>query len=218
MADTTTQIQICNRAAQLLGAQAISSIQENSRTARALNRAYQPVMLAELRKNFWGFSIMRAVLAASATKPAFGPSNYFPLPANFIMLAPPDNSGAATFGGTVGYNTGFGPQGNQGLPNDWQIENGGPGVGPAIVTNDPAPLYIRFVSSAITESMFDVLFAEALSGALACDTCEEITQSNTKLASAEAFYTDTMERAKQRNAYEKPPILAPTDSYILARY
>ena len=216
MAATTSQIQICNRALQLLGSQSIATINDNSKGARAMNRAYQPVLLSELRSNFWRFSIKRAILAAAATQPLFGPANYFPLPPDWVMLAPADNAGPALYGATVGYNTGFGPQGSQGLPRDWQIENSGNQV--CLVTNDPAPLYVRYVSSAITEAQFDVSFAEALSAALALETCEDIAQSNTKLASIEKIYADTIDQATQRNAFELPPMVAPIDSWILARY
>lgn len=207
MANTTTQLQICNRGLQLLGSQPITSIQENSRGARAMNRAYQPVFLNELRQNFWRFAIKRIQLAASATPPLFGPANYFLLPGDFIMMAPQDtnvnpNSTGPSIMGTTG-------------PRDWQIENTGSGV--AIVTNDPAPLSLRYVSSAITESMFDVSFAEALSASLAMEVCEELTQSNSKIATAEKLYDNAINQARKRNAFEMPPAVSPIDPWILVR-
>lgn len=180
-----------------------------------MNRAYQTTLLSELRQNFWSFSIKRAILPAAAVQPLFGPSNYFPLPPDYLMLAPADNNGAAMYGGTVGYNVGFGPIGQQGLPRDWVIENNGDG--PCIVSSDTAPLYVRYVSSAITEANFDVSFAEAFSAALAVVACEEITQSNTKLASVSKIYEDAIDAARKRNAFEMPPSIAPTDAWVLAR-
>lgn len=155
----------------------------------------------------------RAILAASTTKPAFGPANYYPLPPDFIMLGPPDQ--------VVNYSFGF----SSGIPsnpntntvyNDYQIENA-PGLGPCIASNQPAPLYIRYVSSSVTESQFDPLFAEAFAAALAIETCEELTQSNTKIQSLENLYKETMEMAKKRNAYQNQPVQPPPDPWILAR-
>lgn len=206
MASTTTQMQIVNRGLQLLGSKSISSLQENSNGARAMNRAYQPTFLNELRENFWRFSIKRAQLAISATKPLFGIGNYFPLPPDFLMMAPNDT--AMTNNGIVGAEFVTGPR-------DWQIENMGDQI--AIVSNDTGPLNLRYVSSAVTESMFDVSFAEMLSASLAMNTCEEITQSNTKMANAEKFYDNANEQAKKRNAFELPPMSSPTDSWLLAR-
>lgn len=197
MSSTITQTSIANRALQILGYQPIGSIQDNSRGARAINRAYQPVLLKTLRDNFWGFAIKRAVLPASATAPAFGPANYFPLPNDFLRLAPLDSDKNFNY-------------------LDWQIENAGGQQ--AIATNDQAPLYIRYVSSDVTESMFDASFAEALAANLAYETCEELTQSGTKLAAAEKAYEDAINMAKKTNAFEERPMRAPVDSWITKRF
>ena len=213
MGSTTTQTTIANRALQLLGYQPISSIQENSRGARAMNRAYTPVLESELCSNFWNFSMARAVLPASTTLPAFGPGLYYPLPADFIMLGPPDQ--------VVNYQFGFGAN----LPNtpntsttytDYQIENA-PGIGPCIASSQPSPLYIRYVSRSVTEGQFDPLFSEAFAAALAMETCEELTQSNTKLTAIGAIYKDTMDMARKRNAFQNQPVLPPVDPWILVR-
>lgn len=210
MASTTTQIQIVNRSLQLLGSRPISNIQENSTGARAMNRAYQPVLLSELRKRYWGFSIKRIEIAAAATGPIFGKANYFPLPGDYLQLAPPDNNyettaiigppGLATFTGQ----------------NDWQIENTGNGL--AIASDETSSIQVRYVSSAITESMFDVLFAEGFAVALALETCEEVTQSNTKLMNLGKLYDSTMGEAQKRNAFEMQPVRAPIDSWITRRF
>lgn len=178
-----------------------------------MNRAYAPVLASELRSNFWDFSMARAILPASATQPAFGPENYFPLPADFLMLGPPDQIVNASFGfsGAIP-NT---PNTNY-ATSDFQIEFA-PGIGTCIASNQPAPLYIRYVSSNVTEGQFDPLFAEALSAALAIETCEELTQSNTKLQSISAIYKETMDMAKKRNAFQNLPVQPPVDPWILVR-
>lgn len=214
MGSTTTQVSICNRALQLLGSPPISSLQENSRGARAMNVAYYPVLYSELRKNYWNFAIKRASLAADAVGPAFGRSNYFTLPSDFLDLAPPDQVYGVSGGGTIA--------GNQILAGtpiitgspmlDWDIE------GNKIATNQQAPLNIRYVSSAVTESQFDPCFDEAFSCSLAMYTCEEITQSNSKLQAVMQFYDNAIEIAKKRDAFEGRPVQPPTDTYIVARF
>lgn len=214
MGSTTTQTSIANRALQLLGSPPISSINENSRGARAMLVAYTPVLMSELRKNYWNFAIKRAQLAADAQGPAFGKSNYFTLPPDFLDLAPPDMVFGVAGGGTLA--------GNQILAGtpiitgspilDWQIE------GNKIATNQVAPLNVRYISSAVTESLFDPCFDEAFSAALAMDCCEDITQSNTKLQNVSKMYEDAIEIAKKRNAFEGRPIQPPTDTYVIARF
>lgn len=196
MASTTTQTSIANRGLQILGYPSINSITENSKGARAMLRAYQPVLLATLRENIWGFAVKRAILAAAVTPPLFGRANYFQLPGDYLDIVNPDPD--------KNFNT-----------RDWQIENNG--NGPAICTNDRAPLYVRYISSAITEGAFDPLFAEALSANLAYSTCEELTQSNTKLAAVGKIYDDAIQMARKRNAIEGRPEAPPVDTWLTKR-
>lgn len=202
MAISTSKIGIVNRGLQLVGYPAISSLQENSRGARAMNRAYEPVKLSELRKHFWNFSIKRAVLPASATPPAFGMGNYFPLPGDLLMLAPGDQA----FGVSSGAASSSAPQ-----QHDWQIE------GNQIASNETGPLQVRYVSSDIVESLFDVSFAEALSAALALATSEELTQSNSKNQFLANVYDQTIKMARKRNAFENRPVISPLDTWVTAR-
>lgn len=219
MGSTTTQTTIANRALQLLGIQRISSLQENSRGARAINQAYQPVLQSELRKNYWNFAIKRASLPAAAVGPSFGKSNYYPLPGDFLCLAPPDQIFGVSGGGTLAGNQILaGTPIMTGAPIvDWQIEQT-PGGQIAIASNQAGPINIRYVSSAITESQFDPCFDEAFSAALACETCEDITQSNTKLANVSKMYDEAIEIAKKRNAFEGRPVQPPTDTWIISRF
>jgi len=193
MASTTTQLTIVNRALQLLGSQSISSLQENSRGARAMNRAYLPRLHNLLRLGIWNFALARAILAASATPPSFGKANYFPLPGDFLDLAPPDET----------WNFNF---------TDWQIE------GQQIASDDQSPIKIKYITSSVTESMFDVCFAEAFAADLAVNTCEELTQSNTKMATAAKAYDTAIEDAKKRNAFEKRPTKPAEDTWVTKRF
>lgn len=203
MASTTTQTTIINRALQILGYKSVGSINDNDRGARAMLRAYDSVKLDELRAHPWNFAIKRAVLPASASQPPFGKANYFPLPPDFIDLAPLDPTFGANGGGPIS-----GPP----AITDWQIE------GNQIASDDVSPINIRYISSAVTESLFDPNFAEALAAKLAAMTCEELTQSNSKLAAAGQIYDQAIERAKNRNSFENRPVQPQLDSWISARF
>lgn len=203
MATQTTKIGIVNRALQLVGFPQINSINENSRGARSMARAYDSVLLNELRKHFWNFAIKRISLVANATPPIFGKGNYFDLPGDFLMLAPMDEAFGIAAGGPI-----------SGPPsiNDWQIE------GNQIASNELGPLNVRYISSNLVESLFDVTFAEALSCALAINTVEELTNSNTKMANLQKTYDDYIKMARRRNAFENRPVQSPTDSWITSRF
>jgi hypothetical protein len=187
-----SKVEIANRALQLLGAKSITSLTENSRNAQAMNRAYESVKLAELRKHPWNFAIKRAQLAANATAPLFTKANSFPLPADWVRLLPTD------------------PEDNMN-DLDWQIE------GRNILTNDDAPLNIRYIYDVTDPNEMDPLFRETFAAKLADATCEEITQSNAKKAEAREVYKDVMAEARKANAIENVAAEPPEDPWISCR-
>jgi len=187
-----SNVEIANRALQLLGAKRITSLDEDSRNARAINAAFEPVKLAELRKHPWNFAIKRASLAASATEPLFTKDNSFPLPSDFVRLAEQDP---------------------EDLTNDldWQIE------GRNIITNDSAPLEIRYIYNVTDPNEMDVLFRESFAAKLAEVLCEEITQSNAKKADAKETYKEIIAEAKKANAIERHSQNPPEDTWVTVR-
>ncbi|TXG77628.1 hypothetical protein E6Q11_02545 [Candidatus Dojkabacteria bacterium] len=187
-----SEVEMCNRALQKLGAQRITSLSENSVNARACSIAYPVIRDREQEEHFWNFTIERATLAADATAPAWGRNNSFELPADFLKLAPdyPEDN----------FNS-----------KDWQIE------GRKILTNDSAPLYVRYVKQVTDPNLMPPLFRETVSAALAMELAEELTQSNTKKEAVKADYEDMIARAKKSNAIQNVPQMPATDSWITER-
>lgn len=178
MPNTTSQTSVIDRALQLLGYSAITTPQQvGHRGAKAMQRAYDSVKLSELQKNYWHFAIKRVQIAASATPPVHTKAYAYPLPGDYIMLAPQDD-------GSNDYN----------VRRDWVLEAG------HIISNESGPLLVRYVSSNVLESSFDAIFAEALSGALAIACCEELTNSQSKFDRVAAFYDEQIGLARQRGS------------------
>jgi len=185
-------VDICNRALQKLGASRIISLTQDSVSARACNLAYESVRDAELRAHSWNFAVKRAQLAADATAPLYGYDNAFTLPSDCLRLLPNDH--------TEGVYTA-----------DWKVE------GRKILTNEDAPLEIRYVARVTDTTQYDGLFVEALASRLAMEMCEELNQSNTKRQLAAEDYKQTMREARKINAFEQPPAEQATDSWITGR-
>jgi len=187
-----SEVDICNRALQKLGAERITSLSEDSRNARACNAAYSTVRDALLRAHPWNFAIERAELAADATEPAWGRANAFQLPSDFLRLLPnyPEDAVNST---------------------DWQIE------GQKIYTDDDAPIYIRYIKRTTDTATFDPLFVEALSAKMALELCEEITQSNTKKSDLKDDFKTMILEARRNNAFENIAAESPTDTWITGR-
>ena len=185
-------IDICNRALQKLGAERITSLDQNTENARACNVAYEYVRDAELRSHPWNFAIKRAQLAADTDAPAFGYDHQYTLPSDFLRLMPPDSR--------YNYNT-----------LDWQIE------GKKILTDDDAPLEIRYIAKVTDPNLFDALFVEVLANRMAVELCEQLTQSNTKAQIVRDDYVRAMREARRLNAFENISAEQQTDTWITSR-
>lgn len=187
-----SEVEICNRALQKLGAARINALSDTTRNARSCNAAYAACRDAELRAHTWNFAIARVQLAADATAPAFGRTNAFTLPADFLRILPRD------------------PLENLN-DRDWQIE------GRKLLTDEDAPFDLRYVKQETDPNQFDALFRESLAARLALELCEEITQSNTKKAELKNDYKLAIAEARRTNAIENVPAVAAEDTWISER-
>ncbi len=185
-------VEICNRALQKVGAQRIVSITDDNVRARACNAAYEVLRDGELRANVWNFSIARAELAEDATTPAWGRAAAYTLPADWLRMAPQY------------------PEDNTVEP-DWQIE------GKKIITDDSAPIYLRYVYKVTDPNEMDVLFRELLAATLAIEICEELTQSNTKKDALKAERKEILAMAKRTNSIENVSVVSPDDGWLTCR-
>lgn len=189
-------VDVCNLALQRLGAKTISSLTDDDTAARECNRVFAHARDSELRGHQWSFARKRASLAADSTDPAFGYAKRYKLPSDFLRLLP--QNGQNPVDGSL-------PQ------SDFQIESG------YILTNDGAPLNIVYIRRVDDPNDFDQLFTDLLVSRIARDICEKITQSNTKLQSAQSIYQDMKNEARKINAFERPPIKSVQDPWITAR-
>jgi len=176
-----------------MGAKRIVSLSENSRNARSMNVAYTSVRDDLLRSHPWSCAIKRVQLAADPAEPDFTFARKFELPSDWLRMLPRDPS--------VNYND-----------TDWTIEERW------VLTNDSAPLEIRYIFRLVDPTKMDSSFREALSARLAVETCEEITQSNTKYQLLASWYKNAIASARRTNAIEKFVPAQPTDdTWITAR-
>lgn len=191
---------IANRALQLLGAGSLLNLTDNTPEARECTRAYDPCRRAELRKSVWNFAIARASLAPDAVAPLFGYTYQFALPVDCIRVLLPADAGL-----------------------DWKLE------GRRILTNDVSSPYgtatvsgetvlnLAYIADVQDPTVFDPLFCEVVSAAMASAMCERLTQSNQKKGDAREAYKEAMDEAKHADALEGLPIDPPDDDWWLAR-
>lgn len=190
-AEVISQTRVANHALQKLGAQLITSMDEDTREARTVKACYSILRDRELRAHSWNFSIKRVALAPSATVPAFGFAKAFPLPADCLRILPPARDV------------------------DWTIEN----INGAahILTNEGTVIYLRYVARITDEAAFDELFVDMLACKIAWHCCETITQSNQKKADVMQEYKDARAEARRINAFEQASPQEPEPPWLAAR-
>jgi len=196
-----TEVSICNLALQKLGADPISSLLQVHPNASVMNAVYETLRDLELRQHRWNFAKSRATLAPDATAPSTesGFSYAFPLPTDYLRLLSPNESNNISRDG-----------GRNDV--DWKIERHQGRR--CILTNDGATLDIAYVARVEDPAQFDACFVEALACRLAWQTCERVTQSNSKKTDAAAEYKEAIREAKRLNAVENVPIESPTDTWL----
>jgi len=105
-------VEIGNIALVNLGEDTITSLSDEVKAARLINRRYAPIRDAVLRAHPWNCAMARAGLASSDPAPAWGPAACYHLPTDCLRVLRLEDRSAA-----------------------WKVE------GRKVVTNAPAPLY-----------------------------------------------------------------------------
>lgn len=121
--------------------------------------------------------------------PLSGRQYAFAKPRDFLRIAPQDPKYSA-------------------IPKDWLVESG------FIISDDPGPIFLRYVRDETDVTKFDPLFAEALACKIAFDICEEVTQSTAKQERADKSYATAIYRARITNAIEAGPTEQDEDELI----
>jgi hypothetical protein len=200
-------VEIANRALSKLGEARITSLDDNSKPARAMKARFDLVRDAELASYAWRFAVKRVPLAAAVEVPEWGFARIFPRPVDDLRPLKIANAYVdfRTIGVTVSYSSRV-PD----LP--YEVIDG------KIYTDLPAPLEYEYVSRVTNSGAFDALFVEALACRLAADAAEELTQSNTKIEQAMRQYDLAIKMARRVHALYVPPARKPTGAFMQSRF
>lgn len=181
-------VEICNLALRLLGARRITSLDDNSEEARACNDVFEFLRDDLLRSHPWNFATVRASIAASSEAPAWGYDFSYPLPTTSLRILE-----VRTY-------------------LDWEVEDG------AIVTNESAPLYIRYTKRITDSNAFDSSFTKTLAAYIAFELAERITNSSRKRQLAFDEYQTYLKKAKMVDAQESTPKTLDDGSWVDSRH
>lgn len=193
---------IANRALSKLGDARITAFDQNNKAARAVDACYEIVRDAEMRRRKWRFTLARTTLPEVTPAPEFGFGHQYQLPADCLQVI-----GAGDYPpGSLHYdlNNAFDTA-------EYSVE------GRMILTDQPAPLKLRYKRRITDPALFDVCFVEALASRLAIELCEEITGSSGKKQDCRVDYKTAIGEALKANAVEAPREQMNDDAWLNAR-
>ncbi len=173
-----TKTDLANRALSMLGEAKISDIGDDSvEAARVCNEHVDAVIAEILRSHRWNVAIDRAILTKSGDSPAFGYSNAFVLPSDFVRLLSINGEAYET------QQEFFEIEANNRLLSNWET------------------CKIRYVKD-IPIVRFDPLMAEATAAKLAMVISVPLTGSPNKQQQAFSLFQVAISNAKTVDAYE----------------
>lgn len=191
-----TQVEIYNLALTRLGHDRLISPSDNVEAAYVLESIWPMTRDAVLASHPWRFAIRRAELASLATVPLGDEwSLQYQLPDECLRLV------------QVGEAWSF-------YEPDLEVFNV---EGGKLLTNESAPLFVRYVQRVTNTGLFPAQFARVVALQLAMDACEKITNSSAKLQQIEQAYALAILMAKRQNAIERPPQKLADSDWLAAR-
>ncbi len=188
-----SDVEICNRALDLLGAPTITALDDNNVSARLCLRNYGPARDAVLRLYPWNEAMARAALAADTTAPAWGFTLAYTLPTDCLRLVTIEEELRS--------------------PGAWRVE------GAKVLTDVTAPLRIRYIRRLTDPGLIGPLLADAIAARLAAAIAFGLTNNAGQAESMRALMEATIRDARRIDALEQSQDEALiADDWINARH
>jgi hypothetical protein len=186
-----SDVGITNAALRKLGQAPITDFTENSKAARLANERFEDVRDELLYRHPWNFAEKRASLAASVTPPAWGYTNAFPLPIDYIRMRVVNGEDEHTA--------------------KWKVEDG------SIVTDLPAPLEVLYTYQVTDANRMSASFREALASQLAADWAEDLTGDDNVVLDKGGKARIAIAQARSNDGQEGTPDQIESDEWTNAR-
>lgn len=191
-----SQVQIVNLALTGLGQDRVIAITDDTEAARVMRSLWDVTRDSLLAGFPWRFAIKRTSLPALAEVPAGTEwTLQYALPEECLRLVQVGED-ALLYG--VEFQA-------------FTLEGGN------ILTNEPAPLFVRYVQRVENTGLWPVLFGQAMAKRLAVEACEKLTTSNSKKEATAVAYDAAIREAKRQNAIERPPQKLAESDWLAAR-
>lgn len=185
-----SSIELVNRSLALLGIDSVTSLSDNTKVASTANILYDDTRAAVFRNHPWNCLIKRASLPKDVTPPAYGYTNRFVIPSDYLRLLSIEDTG--TFSAS------------------YQIENG-------FILSDNDTMNIRYVSLETDVTKYDTLLVDALCARLAADLAQPLLQSTSAMQEMFNMYELKLKEARFVDAQENAQDSLETDYWLDSR-
>ena len=189
-----SKVEICNSALNMLGANNITDITEDSKNARLLNQRYDPVRDAIFRSHAWNCLIKRVQLAQNTTAPVIEFTYAYALPADFLRVLKIHNGTTDSVASEMPY----------------KIEG-------ANLITDEATVYLIYVSKDTDSTNYDAYLYEVLAYQLAADIAYGITNNATLAKNLLADADEKLREARFVDSTENSTDTVEADEFTDAR-
>lgn len=179
-----SQVEIVNLALTRLGQDRVISMADDVEAARVMRALWDFTRDATLAAYPWKFAIKRAELPALAEAPLGTTwARQCAVPEECLRMVQVGEDWAW-----------YSP-----TTETFTLEGGN------ILTNEAAPLFVRYVQRVTNVGLWPVLFGRVVALQLAIDACEKLTTSSAKQATLNDAYALAVAQARRQSAIERPP-------------
>jgi len=191
-------VEICNSSLNMLGANNITALTEDSKNARLLNQRYESVRDSVFRSHTWNCLIKRVELAADSDTPTHEYNYQYTLPADCIRVLK-----------VGGHHNGSSSDLDSGQK--FKIE------GRKLLT-DETTIYLIYIFKNTDPNEYDTLLIETIAARLASELCYAITASTSLAGQMYELYNQKLREARFVDATEGTADNIDSSSFINSRY
>ena len=191
-------VEICNSALNMLGANNITALTEDSKNARLLNQRYIPIRDVIFRSHAWNCLIKRVQLAQDTDTPTHEYAKQYTLPADCLRVLK-----------VGGHHDGSSSDLDDGQK--FKVE------GRKILT-DESTIYLLYIANITDVNEYDTLLQETLAARLAAELCYAITSSTSLATQMNEQFNEKLREARHVDASEGTAEMLDASTFINARY
>lgn len=195
MPSGVSEVSIYNAALDLIEESPVTSPNDDRASARWLKRNFSLVRDGLIRQYEWNFAKARASIAADSEAPAFGWLYSYTIPVDALRVLPLTKDGYVN-----------------GAPIQHEIEGG------YILTDQAAPLKIRYLRRVTNTAEFDSMFVLVLAAALAKNMAHALTGKSSYRDRMVQHYDQMLMDAEVVDAQEGTPPVPLGDHLLDERY